>query len=184
MRSPVGVLVMATVAAIVVPGAAAFGQTGHPERHTAMITIPQSLQVEHKAIHDALTAATRAPGRVGAAAKELAAVLGPHFEREDEIALPPLGLLAPLAAGETPTGIEEVLAMTNALRRELPQMLEEHQRIRAATEKLRLAAREEKLVVHERFAEKLALHAQTEEEVLYPAAILVGDIIRGRLAQR
>ena len=27
----------------------------------------------------------------------------------------------------------------------------------------------------------LALHAKTEEEVLYPAAILVGDVIRARL---
>ena len=50
----------------------------------------------------------------------LAAVLGPHFERENEIALPPLGLLAPLAAGEKPGGMEEALAMTDALRKELP----------------------------------------------------------------
>ena len=28
------------------------------------------------------------------------------------------------------------------------------------------------------FAEKLALHAQAEEEVNYPAAVLVGDVIR------
>jgi hypothetical protein len=61
-------------------------------------------------------------------------------------------------------------------------MLEEHKRIRAATEKLRTAAREEKASVHEHFAEALAAHAQTEEEILYPAAILVGDIIRTRMA--
>ena len=34
---------------------------------------------------------------------------------------------------------------------------------------------------YERLANDLALHAQTEEELLYPAAILVGDIIRARL---
>jgi len=28
------------------------------------------------------------------------------------------------------------------------------------------------------------LHARTEEEVLYPAAILVGDVIRGRLSTK
>jgi hypothetical protein len=80
---------------------------------------------------------------VGAAAKELAAVLDPHFERENQIALPPLGLLAPLAAGKTPSGLPEALAMTDALRKELPRMLEEHKRIRAATEKLRSAAHDE-----------------------------------------
>lgn len=148
-----------------------------------MITIPPSLQAEHEEIHRALVDATLAPGRVGAAAQELAAVLHPHFERENEIALPPLGLLAPLAAGKTPAGLEEALAMTDALRKELSRMLEEHTRIRAAAEKLRTAARDEKAAVHEQLAERLAAHAQTEEEVLYPAAVLVGDIIRARMAQ-
>ena len=148
-----------------------------------MLTIPKALQSEHEEIHEALTKATRAPGRVGAAAKELATVLHSHFERENEIALPPLGLLAPLAAGQTPSGLQEALAMTDVLRKELPRMLEEHKHIRAATEKLHLAAREENEPAHERLAESLAAHAQTEEEVLYPAAILVGDIIRARIAK-
>jgi hypothetical protein len=149
-----------------------------------MITIPQSLQAEHHEIHEALAEAARAPGRVGAAAKELAAVLDPHFARENQIALPPLGLLAPLAAGQTPAGLQEALAMTDALRKELPRMLEEHKRIRAATEKLRIAAREEKALAHEQLAGTLAAHAQTEEEILYPAAILVGDVIRERMAKQ
>jgi hypothetical protein len=111
-------------------------------------------------------------------------VLGPHFKREDEIALPPLGLLAPLARGERPAGMSEALAMSDALRKELPRMLAEHKQIRAATEKLRDAAREDKATVHEQFAEELVRHAQSEEEVLYPAAILVGDIIRARTATK
>jgi hypothetical protein len=160
------------------------GQDGRTGAQKPAINIPRSLRTEHEEIHKALLEATRAPGRVGAAAKELAAVLDPHFERENEIALPPLGLLAPLAAGETPAGLQEALAMTDALRKELPRMLEEHKRIRAATEKLRIAARDEKAATHEHFAEALASHAQTEEEILYPAAILVGDIIRARTAQK
>jgi len=31
---------------------------------------------------------------------------------------------------------------------------------------------------------RLAAHAQTEEEILSPAAILVGDIIRARMARK
>lgn len=165
----------------------AFGAPNQAARaggQKSMLTIPQSLQTEHEEIHEALTEATRAPGRVGAAAKELAAVLHPHFERENQIALPPLGLLAPLAAGETPLGLLEALALTDALRKELPRMLEEHKLIRAATEKLRIAAHEEKASVHEQLAEALTAHAQTEEDILYPAAILVGDIIRARMVQQ
>ena len=182
--------VAATIGLLVIalPGLPhAFGapsQAGRAGAQKSVLTIPQSLQTEHEEIHKALVEATRAPGRVGAAAKELAAVLDPHFERENQIALPPLGLLAPLAAGETPAGLQEALAMTDALRKELPRMLEEHKRIRAATEKLRTAAREEKASVHEHFAEALLSHAQTEEEILYPAAILVGDIIRSRMAKK
>jgi hypothetical protein len=149
-----------------------------------MITIPQSLQIEHTAIHDALSEATRVPGPVGVAATELAALLGPHFTRENAIALPPLGLLAALAAGETPAGMDEALAMTDALRKELPRMLQEHTAIRAATERLRSAAQKEKAFAYEQFAEELALHARTEEEVLYPAALLVGDVIRARLSAK
>jgi hypothetical protein len=178
------ILAVGVLIATVLMSAGALGQTQPGGRSPVIATTPQSLQTEHKAIHDALTAATQTPGRVGAAAKELAAVLSPHFKREDEIALPPLGLLAPLAAGAKPAGIEQTLAMTDALRKELPQMLKEHQQIRAAAERLRTAAREEKLLVHEQFAEGLALHARTEEEVLYPAAILVGEIIRTRMGQK
>jgi hypothetical protein len=151
-----------------------------PGGQRATIAIPQSLQVEHRAIHEALDAAVKAPGRTGAAAREIAVVLGPHFKREDEIALPPLGLLAPLARGERPAGMSEALAMSDALRNELPRMLAEHRQIRAATEKLRQAAREEGATVQEQFAEALLLHAQSEEEILYPAAVLVGDLIRSR----
>lgn len=153
-----------------------------PRCATAASEIPKSLQIEHEAIHSALVEATKAPGSVGVAAKELAEVLHPHFVREEQIALPPLGLLARLAAGENlpEAVVSETLAMTDALRSELPRMLEEHKKIRAAVEKLRLAARAEQSTKVEQLAEELALHAQTEEEVLYPAAVLVGDLIRAR----
>jgi hypothetical protein len=87
-----------------------------------------------------LKEATRATGRVGPAAQELAKVLHPHFVREEEIALPPLGLLSRLASGDFTADMADVLSMTDALKRELPQMLEEHKAIRAAVENLRVAA--------------------------------------------
>jgi iron-sulfur cluster repair protein YtfE (RIC family) len=147
-----------------------------------MVPIPESIEREHAAIHTLLVEATPAPGRVGSAAKALASVLHPHFVREEEIALPPLGLLAPLAAG-TPIGeavLADALAMTEALRAELPRMLDEHQRIRTAVEALRLAAAAEQATKFEELAAQLALHAQSEEELLYPAAVLVGDMLRAR----
>ena len=177
-------LIAAVVAAAATDFAAALDAPWRIGAQKAVIAIPHSLEVEHHAIHEALEAVTQVAGPVGAAARELAAVLGPHFARENEIALPPLGLLAPLAAGEKPAGMEQGLAMSDTLRKEMPRMLREHAQIRAATEKLRTVSRNEKASASERFAEELALHAQSEEEVLYPAAILVGEIIRGRMKQR
>jgi hypothetical protein len=150
------------------------------------VEIPKAIQVEHEEIHATLVEATKAAGQVGAAARELAQVLHPHFVREEEVALPPLGLLAPLAAGAAVPEpvLSRALEMADALKAELPRMLEEHQRIRAAVEKLGAAARAEQAARYEKLAEQLALHAQTEEEVLYPAAVLVGEIIRARRKSR
>ena len=155
-------------------------QASSPQTPATKTQIPKSIQAEHEAIHGMLVEATRAPGRVGAAAKTLADVLDPHFNREEEIALPPLGVLAPLAARTKLTDAQasEVLTMSDSLRRELPRMLEEHTRIRAAVDGLRQAAKAERAVKYEQLADDLAMHAQTEEEIMYPAAVLVGDLIR------
>jgi hypothetical protein len=148
--------------------------------------IPESIEREHGAIHSALVEATRAPDRVGTAAKKLADVLHPHFLREEEIALPPLGLLAPLSAGEpTPAAtLSAVVKMTEALRAEMPKMLAEHAQIRAAVAELRAAAEAAGAEAQVELADELALHARTEEEVLYPAALLVGELLRAREPQR
>lgn len=153
-----------------------------PVPGAAQVPIPKSIQAEHEAIHRALVEATKAAGAVGNAARELADVLHPHFVREEEIALPPLGMLEPLARGETVADAlaAEALKMTDALREELPRMLEEHQRIRAAVQKLGEVARAAQAVKQQQLADDLALHALTEEQVLYPAAVLVGDLLRAR----
>jgi hypothetical protein len=101
--------------------------------------------------------------------------------REEQIALPPLGLLQALARGEFTPEMRDVLPMTDSLRAELPRMLEEHKAIRAATERLGDAARAEKNAAVARLAEQLVMHARSEEEVFYPTAVLVGDVVRSRL---
>ncbi len=142
--------------------------------------IPESMRVEHANIHGALIAATRRPGPVGAAAQELARVLHPHFVREEEVALPPLGLLEPLARGAWTPDMVDVLPMTDALRAELPEMLRQHQTIGAAARHLEAVATEQGDVDTVELARELQKHARTEEQIMYPAAILVGDLVRAR----
>jgi hypothetical protein len=105
-------------------------------------------------------------------------VLDPHFRREEEIATPPLGLLEPLARGGVTSDMGAVLPMTEALERELDQMLQDHRRIGAARERFEAEARRARKPDYVRLSEALALHARQEEEVLYPAAILVGKFVK------
>jgi len=139
-----------------------------------MTAIPHSLKLEHHELHEELARATREPGPVGEAARGVAKLLHPHFVREEEFAMPPLGALAAVARGEKVPDAAAVIAQARRVADELPQMLAEHREIVGALERLEQAARAAGRPEHARFAEKLKLHAQTEEEVLYPAAILVG----------
>jgi hypothetical protein len=157
----------------------------HPsENQSAAPGIPASVKTEHEAIHATLVEATRASGKIGEAAQALAAVLHPHFVREEEIALPPLGLLEPLAMNRTipESSADQALKMSDTLKAELPKMLEEHKAIRAAVLKLGEVAKAEGNAKFAQLADDLALHAKNEEEVMYPAAILVGELLRMRRA--
>lgn len=146
--------------------------------------IPKPMKIEHDELHAALVRATQAGGATGAAAKAVAQVLHAHFVKEEEYALPPLGLLPLLAGGKVEPGMAEVLAMTDKLEAELPQMLAEHKDIVAALEKLVVAAKAENRPEVADFAEKLMLHAQAEEQVAYPTALLIGRYVKTMLAAR
>ena len=179
----------AAVAAVLLSAAAAPAQV-HPHpaegkvRTTApSIQIPAAMKAEHAELHAALGTATRAPGAVGEAARAVAAVLHPHFQREEEIALPPLGLLAPLARGGVTPQMAEILPLLDALQAELPQMLAEHTRIQAALEALARTARREGRPEYAQLAEKIMSHAAMEEQVNYPAALLVGAHVRRQLGR-
>ena len=141
------------------------------------LEIPAPLQAEHDELHAELAAATKAPGAVGEAAREVARLLHPHFVREERFALPPLGLLADVVRGALRAEMAEVLAMTRRLKAELPAMFAEHQQIVAALDKLLAAAQAAGMPEYGKFALALKRHARTEELVLYPAAILLGEYL-------
>jgi acyl-CoA synthetase (NDP forming) len=105
-------------------------------------------------------------------------VLQPHFEKEEEYALPPLGLLPVLASGRATPEMMDAAEMASRLRAELGQMLQEHKEIAVALDVLTDAAKQEGREDAASFAERLMLHAQIEEEVLYPASILIGEYLK------
>jgi hypothetical protein len=136
------------------------------------VSTPQSLHMEHEELHEQLKQA-------------IDELLHPHFEKEEKYAVPPLELLTFLTEQRetkmTPNDMHyqnTIITLTDKLKEDLPNMLDEHKKIVSALENLIDAAIQENKPEHKHFAEKLRLHAQTEEEILYPAAILVGEYLK------
>ncbi|HET7789509.1 MAG TPA: hypothetical protein VFK78_01830 [Gemmatimonadales bacterium] len=143
--------------------------------------VPPSIRREHQELHQDLAEACRLTGPLGDAARTVARIMHPHFLREDEYAIPPLGLLRPLAEGRFTPAMAEALPLIARLKEELPLMLEEHRAIIGAVQDFATIAESEQNEQWVRLAGELMTHAQMEEEVLYPAAVLVGEFIRLKL---
>jgi hypothetical protein len=142
------------------------------------LQIPKSIQLEHEELHKILSIAINEGGATGDAAKAVAKVLNPHFEKEEQYALPPLGLLEVVTLGKSHPEMGDVLRLTDKLKAEMSQMVQEHKAIVRELNDLFKAAIKEKKPEYVHFAEKLTLHAQTEEEIFYPAAILIGEHLK------
>jgi hypothetical protein len=142
---------------------------------------PTALEAEHNELHLQLERVIQSGGEVGAAATRVADALHAHFVGEERYAMPPLALLPALAAGQVTAEMAGMVKLTETLKAELPQMLAEHQAIVAALDALSDVGRRENSAEVLAFAEKLRLHAQHEEEILYPAAILVGEYLKLKL---
>ena len=130
-----------------------------------------------------VTRLAREGGATRDAAQRLQRIMETHFHKEETFAAPPLGLLRRLASGDISPGMADNLAHTEWLSRNIGAMLAEHRMIAAALEDLLKAAGpgQAELVT---FAETLLNHARIEEEVLYPAAIVAGEYLKLRLAER
>lgn len=149
----------------------------------AKTELPHVLQLEHEELHEQMVQATKLGGKTGAAATAVVKVLFPHVLLEEEFAIPPLSLLPRLARGEVTPDMARVLTQTELLKEELPRMLDEHRMIVAALQNLLQVATADQHIGYARFAQKLILHAQMEEEVLYPASIVVGEYLKLKLGK-
>jgi len=143
----------------------------------------QSIQVEHEEIHEQFARAMKAGGKTGEAARAVMKVLQPHMAREEEFVAPALGLLRLAAAGKFTGEMASLLPRIAPLEAELPRMLEEHGRIVEALRDVVRAATEENQPGFAKLAQGLVGHAQQEEEILYPAAMLVLRSLQARFRE-
>lgn len=146
--------------------------------------IPRAIQAEHESLHAELARAVKAGGKTGEAARNVLKVLQPHMAREEELVAPALALLKPLAEGRWNDTMASARTRIGRLEEELPQMLDEHVRIVDALRDLVRAATDDNLPGFARLAQTLVAHAEEEEEILYPAALLVARVLAERLERR
>ena len=145
--------------------------------------LPPVLQAEHQELHEEMLKATKLGGETGAAAKEVVKVLFPHVLLEEEFGIPPLTVLPRLARGEITPDMARMIPLSELLKVELPRMLDEHKLIVMALQKFLAAAAKEQHAGYTRLAQKLIVHAQMEEEVLYPASIVIGEYLKWKLGK-
>jgi hypothetical protein len=145
--------------------------------------VPEPLQREHDLMQHRLDRAVHEGGRTGAAAAAVVATLRPHVAKEEDFGLPALGLLQHLVAGRVAPAMRGVTVMTDRLKVEYEQMLADHEAIAAAIRKLAEAARDEGKLEYVGICDQLTRHLQTEEQVFYPAAILIGEYLKLKLGE-
>jgi hemerythrin superfamily protein len=144
------------------------------------LKVPQSIQTEHEELHESLAGALKAGGKTAEAARAVMKVVQPHMAREEEYVAPALALLGPAASGNLTDEMATFLPRIALLRGELPRMLREHSLMVEELRRLMQAAVEEKQPSLAKVAQRLIAHAQQEEELLYPAALLVGEALKTR----
>jgi len=168
------------------PAVLIFSSATFAQAQTSVLTIPKALQTEHHELFEALENATKVGGKAGDAAKRAMAVLKPHFEKEERFALPQLGVLETLIKKDAVIANDlrdDLIKRSDAFRHELQGMLDEHKKISAALHEMRDAADHEKKMDLVELAEMIGSHAAMEEQILYPASLLIGEYMKA-LANR
>jgi hypothetical protein len=146
--------------------------------------IPEPLRIDQNDLCAALERAILSGGKTGKAAKKLLKVLQPHLLKEEEDLLQTLGLLVPLAQGKISAEMRSVPVKTEHLKSRMFEIMREHIAIIEASRNLAQVARAERKLKLAAFTEHLILRAWTDEVVFYPAAILIGEYLKLRFAER
>lgn len=123
---------------------------------------------------DRLSYATSLDSLAGELARKLDQQLQDHMKRENDTITPLVSSFEGIAKGNWPADAAELSQRFSAAETQYQQLLAEHREIRSLVNRLQAAAREEKEEEIVQFCEELTVHAQLEEQVLYPAAVITG----------
>lgn len=139
---------------------------------------PKSISHSHEYLCSELKSLINNGNRFGEEAKVLSELMVKHFEKEERYALPPLGLLLTLAEGKWQIDEKTIIKMSDELNSKRLELKEEHEQIYNVMQNLVAIAEKEDYRDAKRFIKDLQLHMELEDQVLYPASVLVGNYLK------
>ena len=142
--------------------------------------MPSAIKDEHDSLLARLHVITLFHDSTGIMAIKLLDLMDHHFSEEENIVFPPLGLLPSLASGEIPEKRDEIIQLTEKLKLQLTHLSVEHQLIKTHMGELEQAATKDNHPEIIALIHDVHKHATIEEEVYFPAAILVGEYLKRR----
>lgn len=139
---------------------------------------PKALLDGHKKLFNDIEYIISLGGSIGENAKLLVDIARPHFKKEEEYALPPLGILSALSEQNWELESAAATKMAETLEARLLEMKKDHGVIRKILENLKSHAEKENNQKVSQFVDDLKLHIEVEEQVLYPTTILIGTYLK------
>ena len=171
------------LAILALSGAACLGTAGSataqgPSPHE----IPQSQIIEHEENLEHLATLATRPGPVGEVARRAVILFKQHNAREREYILPPLTLLPYLADGTVTPDMRWALDMTDRVRADREVIFDEHARMIEILNELQFVGQQAHDTEAVEFAKGAAVDALNDSEILEPTVMVIGDVLRARLA--
>jgi hypothetical protein len=161
------------------PGAPALAQPA-----ATVHEIPHSIRLQHEEDIRVLGDLARDKGGVGRAARAALDLLQRHHARENEYILPPLTLMPAIATGAITKDMSWAIAMADKLKATREEVFFEHAAITDAMNDLLFEANLANNDAAAEFAMGAVADSLSDMEVQEPASILVGEILRIRLASQ
>jgi len=140
--------------------------------------IPKALMHGHENLCAEIEEIIASGGKTGEKAKFIQESMKAHFKKEEAYALPPLGFLLALSEGNWEIDSDAAIKMSEMLLSKLSELQEEHENISTALLDLKITADEENNQAAIQFIKNLTLHVEVEDQVLYPATILIGNYLK------
>ena len=144
--------------------------------------VNQFIKEEHEHLLEQMEKLVQTKDSTRQVAKRILELMRHHFQEEEDYVLPPLRALPALASGMIPEHSSEIIRLTEKLKSQLSHINAEHQMIMVHLRELKLAVAYDSLPDVTLLEEQVHKHARAEEEVYFPAAILIGEYLKGKRA--